>query len=200
MHVLLVNRRIYEEAARVLWTENMFAFERPGLLGDFLESMAPGTRGLIRRISVANDSETDTNPDTVGDSIHLPRGKAVLRAIYWLRRCQGLTELELDDCFLSRLSWVLRVKNVTPKKRIRFVHNEEVSRGTFLNEYYRPVWKALYMRKDSEDPLAKALAASMVGQRPLTNRAVKALFGRQVRTSGKRERCMRLHTISKWPL
>ena len=168
LHIFLINRRFYDEAARMLWPENIFALENLTFMGDFLESIRPQTRDLITKISVVAD------PD--GGKEESLMSRDVLRGMYWLRRCRGLTELELDECFLERVSWALKIKNLTPKVRIRFIRYEELGRAAFLGDQCPPVWKVLYCRKDSLDPVAKVLAVSMARQRPLTNKAVKALF------------------------
>ncbi|PLB46572.1 hypothetical protein P170DRAFT_438314 [Aspergillus steynii IBT 23096] len=168
LHFLLVNRRFYDEAARVFWTENVFAFENPTLLWQLLCSVRPATRDWITRISLMADAERGEL-----DSVET---RGVVNAMYWLRQCKNLTHLELDEGFLSRLPWVLKVKNVLPKTRVRFIRYEDLSRAAFLGDQCPPVWKVLYCRRDSQDPLAERLAVSMVRQRPLRHKMVRKLF------------------------
>lgn len=127
-------------------------------------------RDLIKKIPLVANAE--------GGSLEPLRSSDVLRAMYWLRQCGGLMELELDEQFLSNPSWTLKVKVVTSKTRTRFIQYEEVNRGDFLGSHYPPVYKILYSRQDSEDLLARRLAIRMARQRPLKNDAVRALYHR----------------------
>ncbi|KAL4966114.1 uncharacterized protein BDV14DRAFT_171636 [Aspergillus stella-maris] len=83
--ILMVNRRLYEEAAPVFWKENVFAFENGRLLSDFLEEIPEERRSMIRAISLVAPS------DEFMDLEELPPCWPLLRL------CDSLRELELDS-------------------------------------------------------------------------------------------------------
>ncbi|KAL2816030.1 hypothetical protein BDW59DRAFT_177483 [Aspergillus cavernicola] len=98
--VLLTNRRVYEEAAPIFWTENTFAFETGRNLADFLEAVGTDKRALIRSISFLSPVK-----DRMDDE-EIPRCWPLLQ------QCLGLRELELDAAFLDDFACVKELSSV----------------------------------------------------------------------------------------
>ncbi|KAE8383809.1 hypothetical protein BDV26DRAFT_1728 [Aspergillus bertholletiae] len=170
--IFLINKQFYTEASHVFWTENCFAFENPTILIDFLSGIRPQTRSLITRISFMID------PDEVGVSLDR---KHVQQCWRLLRLCDGLTELELDQFFLSNLRWVLGIKNITPKTRVVFMRTPERAEILYLMTYDQRIWKGVSRRQPVKNILTDTLADSMLRQKPMTGKATQALFNRQQR-------------------
>ncbi|KAF7591664.1 hypothetical protein BBP40_001241 [Aspergillus hancockii] len=168
LHVFLINRQFYKEASHVFWTENCFAFESPKALIEFLSCIRPQTRSLITKISFMID------PDQEGMCLDRRYVQECWRV---LRLCDGLTELEVDQFFLSNLHWVLGIKNITPKRRVTFMRTPTKEELT----YDQRIWKGVSKRKPVNGILADGLAASMVRQRPMSGKAARALFERNQR-------------------
>ncbi|KAE8354605.1 hypothetical protein BDV28DRAFT_78290 [Aspergillus coremiiformis] len=167
LHLFLVNRRFYKEASYIFWTENCFAFENPTLLIDFLSCIRPQTRSLIRKISFMID------PDEL--NVNLER-RYVQQCWRLLRLCDGLTELELDQFFLSSLHWVLGIKNITPKRKMTFSRTPERKEILYLMTYDQRIWKGVSRRKPVRNLLTDTLAVSMVEQKPITVKSARALL------------------------
>ncbi|GAB1192463.1 hypothetical protein APSETT444_001655 [Aspergillus pseudonomiae] len=172
LHIFLINKRFYKEASHVFWTENWFAFENPTVLINFLSCIRPQTRSLITKISFMID------PDEQG--VNLDR-KYVQQCWRLLRLCDGLMELELDQLFLSNLQWVLGIKNITPKRRMAFMKTPDRAEIAYLMTYDRRIWQGVSRRQPVSNILTHTLAKSMLKQRPMTAKAVRALFDRQQR-------------------
>lgn len=116
LEVLLINKRVYSEAAPIFWSENCFAFEYPNLLSGFLRAISPQTRLWLRRISFMPSHDRVKNDDTTisddswhsrwGDTMDDPWGWDDIKSCWQLLRgCEGLAHLELDVYCLSRLDW-----------------------------------------------------------------------------------------------
>lgn len=107
---LLVNRRIYGEAAPVFWKENTFAFEGGRVLSEFLEEIPSEKRAMIRSISFRAPVATFMDIGELGPCWMLLQG------------CPGLRELELDSKFLNHFDSVRALNRLCiPSVRVRFV-------------------------------------------------------------------------------
>ncbi|KAE8395094.1 hypothetical protein BDV23DRAFT_116442 [Aspergillus alliaceus] len=175
LHVFLINKKFYKEASHVFWTENCFAFETPTVLINFLSCIRPQTRSLITKISLMLDH------DKVDVKLDLDR-KHVQQCWRLLRLCDGLTELELDQFFLSNLHWVLGIKNITPKTRMTFSRTPKQAEIQYLMTYDRRIWIDISRRQPVCNTLTDTLALSMVKQTPMRGKATRALFERHQRT------------------
>lgn len=125
LDVLLVCRQWYEEASRVLWTSNTFAFGNCKLLTSFAVTCSAADR--VTRISLLNRGQHH------GQFLHLPfewpdwaYHKQRKAAITALRKFLALTHLELDSCFLRDVRDVQALLRVGMKslRRVRFVYHE----------------------------------------------------------------------------
>lgn len=112
LQILLVCKRWYEEASRVFWRRNTFAFEDARSFLDFLGHIRPETALEIRHISLmawlpdahaAHDSTADP-----GDWDPTPYRKV------WsaLRRLASLSTLELDSLFLTRIESLRAIRKL----------------------------------------------------------------------------------------
>ncbi|KAL4882712.1 hypothetical protein BJY04DRAFT_38839 [Aspergillus karnatakaensis] len=147
LSVLLINRRVYEEAAPIFWKENTFAFESGRLLFDFLEAVGAEKREMIRSIACYSPDEDPIDMEEMPQCWPL------------LRQCTALRELELDASFLSDLPSVLEMASVRVPSA-RFVEN-----GSW-NAYYDSreqlaIWPWVACRVDQPSGLAKKLITGM---------------------------------------
>ncbi|KAE8137725.1 hypothetical protein BDV38DRAFT_246117 [Aspergillus pseudotamarii] len=172
LHIFLINKRFYEEASHVFWTENWFAFENPTILIDFLSCIRPQTRSLITKISFMID------PNEVGMNLDRKYVQQCWRLL-WL--CDGLMELELDQFFLSNVQWVLGMKNITPKRRIAFMKTPDRAEIAYLMTYDQRIWQGVSRRQLVRNILADTLAESMLRRRPMRAKALRALFDKHLR-------------------
>ncbi|KAL4862141.1 hypothetical protein BDV12DRAFT_49423 [Aspergillus spectabilis] len=164
--VLLINRRVYEEASPIFWTENTFVFENGRLLFDFLEAIGSEKREMIRSIAFYSPNEDPIDMEEVPQCWPL------------LRQCSGLRHLELDATFLSDLPSVLELSSVRAR-RVRFVTN-----GTY--DAYgqallaRSICPWVACRVDEPGHLVKRLTASME-QGVVDEERLRRLFAERVR-------------------
>ncbi|KAL3477313.1 hypothetical protein BJX99DRAFT_246273 [Aspergillus californicus] len=146
--VLLINRRINEEASPVFWKENTFAFESGRVLSEFLEEIGTQKRSMIRSIAFLSPGEDSMESEEVPPCWPL------------LRQCPGLRELELDSEFLEDYSFVHELSTVRVPK-VRFVQKPD------YETYSRAVgdrctWPRAAYRSSYSNPLADALCAAMM--------------------------------------
>lgn len=118
------------------------------------------------------------DPNELG--VNLDR-KYVQQCWRLLRLCDGLMELELDQFFLSNLQWVLGIKNITPRRRMEFMKTPDRAEIAYLMTYDRRIWQGVSRRKPVTNILTQTLTRSMLKQRPMTAKAVRALFDRHQR-------------------
>ncbi|KAL2802864.1 hypothetical protein BJX63DRAFT_413672 [Aspergillus granulosus] len=150
--VLLMSRRIYDEAWPIFWAENMFAFENGRLLADFLDEIGGEKRARIRSIALLS-------PKEIGlylEEEELPECWPLLR------QCSGLRELELDSSLLDNFEFVQELRTVSVTK-VRFT---EKSKEMGFDSYdqgrrERKMTPWLAYRRVYTDPLVVLLTASM---------------------------------------
>ncbi|KAL5341111.1 hypothetical protein BJX70DRAFT_396166 [Aspergillus crustosus] len=145
--VLLINRRVYEEASPIFWKENTFSFEDGRLLFDFLEAVGSEKREMIRSIAFYSPDEDPIDMEEVPQCWPL------------LRQCSGLRDLELDATFLADLPSVLELSSLRAC-RVRFVTN-----GTYEAYWQklesRPIWPWVACRDNEPGRLVKSLIATI---------------------------------------
>ncbi|KAJ0423486.1 hypothetical protein BJY00DRAFT_310142 [Aspergillus carlsbadensis] len=150
--VLLINRRVYDEAWPVFWAENTFAFESGRLLGDFLEEIPEEKRARIRSIALLSPEETlmDTEEGELQDCWPL------------LRACMGLRELELDIGLLNSRDFVLELRTVRAGK-VRFIDKSKLMGFDSYDQGYRErkITPWLAYRRTYTDELSQLLVKSM---------------------------------------
>lgn len=112
LRVLLVCRRWYQEAGRVFWRRNTFAFEDAGCFLDFLHHVRPETLKELRHVSLmawlpnahaAIDSTADP-----GDWD--PNSYRKVWSV--LRQLDSLGTLELDSLFLTRIESLRAIRKL----------------------------------------------------------------------------------------
>ncbi|KAL2832300.1 hypothetical protein BJY01DRAFT_225978 [Aspergillus pseudoustus] len=150
--VLLVNRRIYDEAWPVFWAENTFAFESGRVLVDFLEELGDEKRARLRSIALLEPSE---------DGLDLEE-EELSECWVLLKQCSGLRELELDSGLLDRLEFVLEMRTLAVKQ-VQFTERAKKMGFDSYDQGYRErkMTPWLAYRRAYTDPLAELLTASM---------------------------------------
>lgn len=182
LSILLVNKRFYNEAAPIFWSENYFAFEHPCLLIGFLSTTRPQVRSWLRRISLLpiHDGITykDENLSPMWYSREIDLAwqgwTDIKRCWQLLRECEGLMELGLDVMFLKRLDWALLIRLIRVKKRVIF------SRHPVLGEIrprriqsLRYIWWSYSRRIVVNTPTTDLMAMSMMQSRALKSKTLK---------------------------
>ncbi|KAL4800809.1 hypothetical protein BDV19DRAFT_383829 [Aspergillus venezuelensis] len=122
--ILMVNRRLYEEAAPVFWKENVFAFGNERLLSNFLEEIPEERRSMIRAISLVAPSNEFMDLGGMPPCWPL------------LRLCDSLRELELDSRLLDDLPSMLGLSIITVRSA-QFVEKVGLEEYTQSN---RQIW------------------------------------------------------------
>lgn len=127
LDILLVCQQWYEEASRVLWTSNTFAFDDCALFTAFATTCT--ARAKVRKISILNTGLYHPPDPYVpfewsGWAYHKKR-QALFSA---LRQLSSLTHLELDSCLLRDAREVqamlrLGMRNL---RSVRFIHHPKV--------------------------------------------------------------------------
>ncbi|KAL2796270.1 hypothetical protein BJX66DRAFT_142823 [Aspergillus keveii] len=150
--VLLINRRIYDEAWPIFWAENTFAFENGRLLGDFLEEIPQEKRARIRSIALLSPEETlmDIEEEELRDCWSL------------LRACTGLRVLELDAGLLNSRDFVLELRTIKAGK-VRFIEKSKQMGFDSYDQGYRErkITPWLAYRREWTDELSVLLVQSM---------------------------------------
>ncbi|KAJ5964495.1 uncharacterized protein N7479_004371 [Penicillium vulpinum] len=175
--ILLVSKRVWNDAAPIFWMENWFAFEHPCLLTGFLTAIRPQVRSWLRRISFMpihayNNNEHSSIFPQWRDPIW--NGWNDIRSCWsLLRLCEGLTELELDVLSLTRKEWAHAIRLIRVKKRVVFFrqldpYNIEYEPGDPINT----VWGSHARRKRFDSPTTALLASSMTGDRAIKRKAL----------------------------
>ncbi|KAL4921355.1 hypothetical protein BDW62DRAFT_174495 [Aspergillus aurantiobrunneus] len=162
--ILLANRAIYEEASRIFWKENTFAFENGRLLSDFLQEIGNEKRASIRSIAFFSPRSEFMDVDEVSACWPL------------LRQCPGLRELEVDARFLDDLPCVLGLSTIT-------VRNVRFAQKVSLSEYAHPdsrrwIWPWAANRVVYTDQLADQLSVS-IRQGTVDEDLLRQLFERR---------------------
>lgn len=191
--MLLINRRIYNEASHVFFSENYFAFEERSLLSGFLANMSERSKSLITRISFM--------PRVCEDSSTLSRfesGKEMQKCWSLLKSCSGLVELELDAVLLTQLKLVSDMRLLRVARRVSFVHATTVGRslGSWRRVEYEDftawrlkdstpngqLWPLYASRQDirGENPLAERLARSIETGRPMKVKVLREAFAQSL--------------------
>lgn len=170
LSILLVSRRLWNDAAPIFWTENWFAFEHPCLLTGFLTVIRPQVRSWLRRISflplhVHKHDEPPYNFPGWRDPLW--DGWDDIR-ICWslLRQCDGLIELELDVIALARLEWARIIRLIRVKKKVIFNYyladDDDDDRVDDEGVCIQWVWAHHGHRRAFESSTTALVASSMV--------------------------------------
>lgn len=109
LDLLLVNRKIHDEASFIFWTENVFAFEDHGTLIGLLSVIREHICRWIRYISFM--------PDEVCEFEWMD-----FKLVWgYIRMCTGLVVLEIDIMLLESLENVIGIGSLGVKRRVDFV-------------------------------------------------------------------------------
>ncbi|CEL04213.1 hypothetical protein ASPCAL05344 [Aspergillus calidoustus] len=150
--VLLINRRIYDEAWPIFWAENTFAFESGRLIVDFLEEIPEEKRARIRSIALLSPKQQPmgTEEEELRDCWPL------------LRACTGLRELELDAGLLNSRDFVRELRTLRAGK-VRFIEKSKHIGFDSYDQGYRErkVTPWLAYRREYTDELSELLVTSM---------------------------------------
>ncbi|KAL3440046.1 hypothetical protein BJX65DRAFT_291228 [Aspergillus insuetus] len=169
--VLLINRRIYDEAWPIFWAENTFAFESGRLLGDFLEEIPAEKRARIRSVAFLSPEETpmDTEEEELRDCWSL------------LRACTGLRELELDAGLLNSRDFVLELRTVRAGK-VRFIEKSKQMGFDSYDQGYRErkMTPWLAYRRRWTDELSELLVQSMTHE-VVDEESIRRAWGKRPR-------------------
>lgn len=125
LDVLLVCRKWYEEASRVLWGSNAFAFDTCEIFADFAATCT--ARDKVTRVSILrmepHHPRPSWEPFEWPDWAYHKNRQALIVAI---RNLPSLTHLELDSCLLRDVRDVqalLRL-GMTHMRSVRFIYHE----------------------------------------------------------------------------
>ncbi|KAK3720173.1 hypothetical protein LTR37_003997 [Vermiconidia calcicola] len=106
--VLMVCRKWYEEAGRVFWTRNTFAFEDAATFTDFVSHIPVQRQEMITKVSLIAHHETWFEPSaSAEEQIYAFELSTRLQPIWsHLRLLTSLSYLEFDALFLTRTQTV----------------------------------------------------------------------------------------------
>lgn len=127
LQVLMVCRRWYNEAARVFYTCNTFAFAHVRECVDFFENLTPRWARLVSRVSLRVLPAKDREPPSPGNEVSVTIGgrRGLRRAWTLLAALPALSDLELDAVFLTKPETVAVLRRLGPQglRRVRFTQS-----------------------------------------------------------------------------
>lgn len=193
LDVLLVCRKWYEEASRVLWSSNTFGFDNCTLFTAFASGCT--ARDKITKISVRNSGHTHP-PDPLLDyewpdwTFHKKR-KAVIAA---LRHLPALTHVELDACFLrdAREVQAMMRLGIRGLRSVRFVYHVNLkaqpvavfSSMQRTHRIYPQLERSLLLRGGLAEEVARAIKGE---HRGWTKHRIASKARAKSRTASKRQ-------------
>lgn len=174
LQILSVCRRWYEEASRVFYTENTFAFEDSSTFVSFVQNLDPKLRNRISKVSImvytdeaATAPGANIAPNANFDELRSGWESSARLQPVWthLRQLPSLAHLELDALFLSRSKTVtsMRKLGLGNLRSVRFcarMPDNEVAR---LGSPF--VWQEFAKRTRLQGGLAEAVARAVKGQK-----------------------------------
>ncbi|CAL5867259.1 uncharacterized protein PFLUO_LOCUS1474 [Penicillium psychrofluorescens] len=178
LDLLLVNKRIHDEAAYVFWNENCFCFEHLSQLTGLAEIIRPHIKSWIRYMTIMPYTEDEHEPDRLS---WMPP------ALSWrcLPEFTGLVDIEIDIGLLSNFKCVLGLRNLHVQRSVSFVRQfsddddvqegEEEDPGTYPGCPPWYIWPERARRRIVHAPLTEALKESM-RRRPLKTKVLKMAF------------------------
>ncbi|KAL3458587.1 hypothetical protein BJX64DRAFT_266463 [Aspergillus heterothallicus] len=174
LSVLLMNRRIYDEAWPVFWAENTFACESGRLLVDFLQEIGDEKRERIRSLALLSPNQ---------EGLDLDEDELVAEDCWaLLRRCTGLRELELDAALLEKMEFVLALRTVPVLDVVRFMEKSKDLGFDSYDQGYRErkMTPWLAYRRAYEEPVAELVVMSMT-QELVDEESLRRVFEQRAR-------------------
>lgn len=179
LQTLLVCRRWYEEAGRVFYSQNRFAFGHVRECWTFLDNLSDKWKLLLTKVSIIAFSPAHVNPETAeGDIKHalvpVEGGSGLLDVWRRLQQLPALSELEVDAVMLTRLEAirVFRQPAFPNLRSIKFVQALPVS----ARKHREFVWPRLALRKEITDSyFAEQLARGIKGRQHAWSRGPKPI-------------------------
>ncbi len=167
LQVLLVCRRWYEEAGRVFYARNWFAFGRPAECVEFLETLNPRWKAIVSKVSLLALTPSEFIPISADEGLDevelLVGGKAGLRRAWAeLASLPGLSWLEIDAIYLTSPQCV-KVFEGSSMKDLRRLDFVQASRTKDSDCARRFVWPFLANRTAVKSDLVIDVARGIKG-------------------------------------
>ncbi|KAI6080275.1 hypothetical protein F4821DRAFT_251880 [Hypoxylon rubiginosum] len=167
LDTLLVCRRWYEEAGRVFYTRNTFAFGSAQECVDFLANLSPRWQPFVSKASLLALAPRGVYPETAAEEcekVETPT-RSLEEAWSLLGQLPGLSELELDAILLTRLDCVRVLRKPALKSLGRISFTQAVPQQP-RHVSRMLVWPRRGIRKTVEDSdFARRVARAIRGQR-----------------------------------
>jgi hypothetical protein len=172
LQVLLVCRQWYDEAGRVLWASNTFAFENARTFVDFATSLPSRWRAVLSKVSIMAYNATNTRElkplEQFESNVSALESKKEFAPVWpALRNLPALTELQLDGAFLTQMHIALPLLRLglVNLRKVSFLQRN-ISREIFADAYHAHFMNPQYAHATRlAGGLAEQVALAIKGRR-----------------------------------
>ncbi|KAK9770594.1 putative F-box domain-containing protein [Seiridium cardinale] len=190
LHTFLVCKRWYQEAGRVFYSRNTFAFGYAEECCAFLVNLPEKWKPYITKISILTLPQPGVNTETAWEDlkntmISVDGESGLYETWRQLRKLPALSHLELDALMLTRPD-VVRVLRQPALKNLRSIKIAQAL-PTDPKDYQQYIWSRLAKREDVDDSdFVTDIARAIIGNRYRWIRWTKNTYANKALAERKR--------------
>lgn len=174
LQVMLVCHSWYEQAARIFYTENVFAFESGCSFVQFVDHLNPRWRRIVSKASIMAKAEgtysqmehgASSGVTVRGPDVEFERRRDLSPLRSRMRQLTSLSSLELDSLYLARAWTAQTLLRLGPLhiRHVRFV--TRLSDAAVSQSRSATVWPVFAGRVVIQGGLAEEIARAIKGER-----------------------------------